>query len=188
MGAGLDEAGSPFFSSMARCDDGASSMAHSDDFKLIREIVAAGGRKHTIGTLDRAKYQRLLSRVGSSHSRHPPATCLIWSPNGRSSRLTRLNARVPEWQIGLGELRLVTTGSDRRRDVADLKRLDELASIGRDFRDRADIVAERWRQAQALASLQIEKSKIDAQRRHVEADVGPPRYLAACQRGRYAPR
>jgi hypothetical protein len=120
-------------------------MAHSDDFKLIREIVAAGGRKHTIGTLDRAKYQRLLSRVGSSHSRHPPATCLIWSPNGRSSRLTRLNARVPEWQIGLGELRLVTTGSDRRRDVADLKRLDELASIGRDFRDRADIVAEHWR-------------------------------------------
>jgi hypothetical protein len=72
--------------------------------------------------------------------------------------------------------------------VADLKRLDELASIGRDFRDRADIVAERWRQAQALASLQIEKSKIDAQRRHVEADVGPLRYLAACQRGRrYAP-
>jgi hypothetical protein len=73
--------------------------------------------------------------------------------------------------------------------VADLKRLDELASIGRDFRDRADIVAERWRQAQALASLQIEKSKIDAQRRHIEADVGPLRYLAACQRGRsYAPR
>jgi hypothetical protein len=56
-------------------------MAHSDDFKLIREIVAAGGRKHTIGTLDPAKYQHLVELGCSSHSRHPPATCLIGSPN-----------------------------------------------------------------------------------------------------------
>src|SRR5690348_11734234 len=45
-------------------------------------------------------------------------------------------------------------------------------------RDRADIAAERQHQAQALASLQIEKGKIDAQRRRAEADVGPLRYLA----------
>jgi hypothetical protein len=45
-------------------------------------------------------------------------------------------------------------------------------------RDRADIVAERQHQAQALASLQIEKAKIDGQRRRAEADVGPLRYLA----------
>jgi hypothetical protein len=45
-------------------------------------------------------------------------------------------------------------------------------------RDRADIVAERQREALALASLQIEKAKIDAQRRRAEADVGPVRYLA----------
>jgi hypothetical protein len=45
-------------------------------------------------------------------------------------------------------------------------------------RDRADIVAERQHQAQALASLQIEKAKIDVQRRRAEADVGPLRYLA----------
>ena len=44
--------------------------------------------------------------------------------------------------------------------------------------DRADIVAERQREAQAFASLQIEKAKIDAQRRRAEADVGPVRYLA----------
>ena len=31
-----------------------------DDLKLIREIVAAGGHKHMIGKLDRAKYQRLV--------------------------------------------------------------------------------------------------------------------------------
>jgi hypothetical protein len=45
-------------------------------------------------------------------------------------------------------------------------------------RDRADIVAERQHQAQALASLQVEKAKIDGQRRRAEADVGPLRYLA----------
>jgi hypothetical protein len=45
-------------------------------------------------------------------------------------------------------------------------------------RDRADIVAARQREAQTLASLQIDKAKIDGQRRRVEADVGPVRYLA----------
>jgi hypothetical protein len=44
--------------------------------------------------------------------------------------------------------------------------------------ERADIVAERQRQIPALGSLQIEKAKIDAQRRRAEADVGPLRYLA----------
>jgi hypothetical protein len=44
--------------------------------------------------------------------------------------------------------------------------------------ERADIVAERQRQIPALASLQVEKTKIDAQRRRAEADVGPLRYLA----------
>jgi hypothetical protein len=45
-------------------------------------------------------------------------------------------------------------------------------------RDRVDIVAARQREAQALAGLQIEKAKIDAQRRRAEADIGPVRYLA----------
>jgi hypothetical protein len=45
-------------------------------------------------------------------------------------------------------------------------------------RDRADIVASRQREAQALAALRIEKAKTDADRRRAEADVGPVRYLA----------
>ena len=45
-------------------------------------------------------------------------------------------------------------------------------------RDRADIVAARQREAQTLAILQIDKARIDAQRRRAEADVGPVRYLA----------
>jgi hypothetical protein len=46
-------------------------------------------------------------------------------------------------------------------------------------RERAEIAAERRREAVLLASLQIEKAKIDAQRRRAEADVGPLKYLAA---------
>jgi len=45
-------------------------------------------------------------------------------------------------------------------------------------RERAEITAERQREAQLLGSLQIEKAKIDAQRRRAEAEVGPVRYLA----------
>jgi len=33
-------------------------MAEPDDFKLIREIVAAGGSKYTSGNVDRGRYQR----------------------------------------------------------------------------------------------------------------------------------
>ncbi|HLG82511.1 MAG TPA: hypothetical protein VKY22_15960 [Bradyrhizobium sp.] len=45
-------------------------------------------------------------------------------------------------------------------------------------RDRADIVAVRQREVQALARLQIDQAKINAQRKRAEADVGPIRYLA----------
>ncbi len=45
-------------------------------------------------------------------------------------------------------------------------------------RDRADIVAARQHEAGTLANLQIDKARVDAQRRRAEADVGPVRYLA----------
>jgi hypothetical protein len=35
-------------------------MAQPDDFKLIKQIVVAGGHKHVTGELDRDKYQRLV--------------------------------------------------------------------------------------------------------------------------------
>ena len=35
-------------------------MAQPDDFKLIKQIVDAGGHKHMTGTLDHDKYQRLV--------------------------------------------------------------------------------------------------------------------------------
>ena len=35
-------------------------MAEPDDFKLIKQIVAAGGHQHMMGEVDRDKYQRLV--------------------------------------------------------------------------------------------------------------------------------
>jgi hypothetical protein len=52
----------------------------------------------------------------------------------------------------------------------------QLASDQR--RNRADLAAERGRAGQALAALQVEKAGVEGERRKVEADLGPVRYLA----------
>jgi len=90
------------------------------------------------------------------------------------------------------EARLAIQG----RTVADLDRriaqidtaIEESTRLGRPLgamtiadqkrRERAEITAQRQREAQALGSIQIEKAKIDTQRRRAEAEVGPVRYLA----------
>jgi hypothetical protein len=36
------------------------AMAEPEDFKLIREIVAEGGRRYTSGNVDRSRYRRLV--------------------------------------------------------------------------------------------------------------------------------
>ena len=43
---------------------------------------------------------------------------------------------------------------------------------------RADLVAQRTTEAKTLAELQVHKAGIDGERRVVEADLGPVRYLA----------
>jgi hypothetical protein len=45
-------------------------------------------------------------------------------------------------------------------------------------RARAGLVAQRTTEAKAVAALQVEKAKADGDRRTVEADLGPVRYLA----------
>jgi hypothetical protein len=41
-----------------------------------------------------------------------------------------------------------------------------------------ELVAQRTNEAKTLAGLQVEKASIDGERRKVEADLGPVRYLA----------
>jgi len=43
---------------------------------------------------------------------------------------------------------------------------------------RGELAAERIREGKALAGLQVEKASVDGERRKVEADLGPIRYLA----------
>jgi len=43
---------------------------------------------------------------------------------------------------------------------------------------RADLATERIRKGKALATLQVEKASVEGERRKVEADLGPVRYLA----------
>src|SRR5262249_7885511 len=43
---------------------------------------------------------------------------------------------------------------------------------------RAELVAQRTSEARTLAGLQVEKAAADGERRKVEADLGPVRYLA----------
>jgi hypothetical protein len=45
-------------------------------------------------------------------------------------------------------------------------------------KNRADLVASRTKEAIALASLKVEKAAVDGERKAVEADLGPVRYLA----------
>ena len=45
-------------------------------------------------------------------------------------------------------------------------------------RDRADLAAARQHEVETLAGLQIERAKVEAQRKRAGADAGPVRYLA----------
>ncbi|BAM92886.1 membrane hypothetical protein [Bradyrhizobium oligotrophicum S58] len=95
--------------------------------------------------------------------------------------------KTADVEARLGMQSRVVTDIDRRIAQIDAA-IDEATRLGRPVgamtisdqrrRERADIAAERQRESQALANLQIEKAKIDAQRRRAEAEVGPIRYLA----------
>ncbi|MGJ5040896.1 hypothetical protein [Bradyrhizobium sp. HKCCYLRH1062] len=95
--------------------------------------------------------------------------------------------RTADVEARLGMQSRVVTDIDRRIAQIDAA-IDEATRLGRPVgamtiadqrrRERADIAAERLRESQALANLQIEKAKVDAQRRRAEAEVGPIRYLA----------
>jgi hypothetical protein len=62
--------------------------------------------------------------------------------------------------------------ADRGRGKAAL----DLANEQR--KNRADLVASRTTEARALAGLKVEKAAVDGERKAVEADLGPVRYLA----------
>jgi hypothetical protein len=44
---------------------------------------------------------------------------------------------------------------------------------------RTELVAQRTNEAKALATIQVEKASVDGERKKIEADLGPVKYLAA---------
>jgi hypothetical protein len=64
-------------------------------------------------------------------------------------------------------------------------------NLGRAFAETDTCVADKFMaDARALADLKIEKAAVESERRTVEADLGPVRYLAAlrCQADEAVPR
>ena len=53
-----------------------------------------------------------------------------------------------------------------------------MALVDQQRKARADLTAERILEGKSLATLQIEKASVEGERRKVEADLGPVRYLA----------
>src|SRR5215831_19530402 len=66
----------------------------------------------------------------------------------------------------------VEKATDRGRTVVAMKLADEQRKA------RGDLAGQRIREAKTLADLKVEKANIDGERRIVEADLGPVKYLA----------
>src|SRR5215468_10341559 len=66
----------------------------------------------------------------------------------------------------------VEKATDRGRTAVAMKLADEQRKA------RADLAGQRIREAKTLADLKVEKANVDGERRIVEADLGPVKYLA----------
>jgi hypothetical protein len=66
----------------------------------------------------------------------------------------------------------IETATQRGRANSAMKLADDQR------RTRTDLAAERTRHVHVLADLKVEKASIDGERRKIEADLGPVRYLA----------
>jgi hypothetical protein len=66
----------------------------------------------------------------------------------------------------------VEKATDRGRTAVAMKLADEQRKA------LADLAGQRIREAKTLADLKVEKATIDGERRVIEADLGPVRYLA----------
>jgi hypothetical protein len=66
----------------------------------------------------------------------------------------------------------IDKATEKGRSASAMKLADEQR------RNRTDLAAERVREGKVLAGLQVEKTSVEGERKMVEADLGPVRYLA----------
>ena len=94
-----------------------------------------------------------------------------------ASKAADVEARLDAKQADLDDIKARIAQLDQTRTVA-TKGRTKTTTVGDQGPTRAALVHEREAAETALADLRIEKAKVDAERKAVEADLGPVRYLA----------
>jgi len=94
-----------------------------------------------------------------------------------ASKAADVEARLDAKQADLDDLKARIAQLDQTKTVA-TKGRTKTTTVGDQGPTRAALVHEREAAETALADLRIEKAKVDAERKAVEADLGPVRYLA----------
>jgi hypothetical protein len=142
--------------------------------------------KHVRGSLDYGRTAHVAHVVGCRKRRgavHDTAVV----PDHKIARETAVAGRAADIDARLNVQAGVVTDLDRRIAQID-SAVDKATAKGRtgsamqladqQHKTRADLVAQRTAEAKTLAELQVQKAGIDGERKVVEADLGPVRYLA----------
>jgi len=94
-----------------------------------------------------------------------------------SSKAVTVDARLEAKQADLDDIKGRIAQLDQTKTVA-TKGRTKTTTVGDQGPARDKLVHEREAAENALADLRIEKAKVDGERKAVEADLGPVRYLA----------
>jgi hypothetical protein len=91
----------------------------------------------------------------------------------REARLSMQGAVVADLDRRIAQIdRAVETATSKGRTGSAMALADQQRKT------RGELVAQRTSEAETLATLQVEKAAVDGERRKVEADLGPIKYLA----------
>jgi hypothetical protein len=96
-----------------------------------------------------------------------------------ASRTADVDARLEAKQADLADIRSRISLVDQTKTVAIVKRGIKTTTVGDNGPARAKLTADMQAAESAIAGLRIEKARVDGERKAVEADTGPVKYLAA---------
>ena len=113
---------------------------------------------------------RFLSRAHIEHALAGDVTV--------AGKAADVDARLDAKQADLDDIKSRIAQLDQTRTVA-TKGHTKTTTVGDQGPAREKLVREREAGENALADLRIERAKVDGERKAVEADLGPVRYLAA---------
>ena len=142
-------------------------LGRAQPFSLLR--VALTALVAVLMVLNSIGVYGFLSRA---HIEHALAGDLSTATNAAT-----VAARLDAKQADLDDIKARIAQVDQTRTIA-TKGHTKTTTVGDQGPARAALVHEREATETALADLKIEKAKVDGERKAVEADLGPVRYLA----------